>query len=77
MWLFAVFSVVGIGPREAGFDSWRRLSLQTFPEDLVVELGRNAVFAREVETAGFFRPVLRVMSGLQVGTASELDRIGV
>ena len=52
-------------------------SLHTFPEDLVVELGWNAVFAREVEAAGFLRPVLRVMSRLLVGTEGELPIKGL
>jgi hypothetical protein len=45
-----------------------RCSFQTFPQDLVVEVGGNAVFAREVEAAGFRSPVFGVMSRLQVGT---------
>src|SRR5882762_5166407 len=72
--LFPVFIlVVGIDFQEPGFGSWSSLSLQAFPEDLVVEIGRNAVFCREVEAAGFLRPVLRVMSWLQVGSGGELN----
>src|SRR5258708_27902245 len=52
-------------------------SLHTFREDLVVERGWNAVFAREVEAAGFLRPVLRVMSRLLVGTEGELPIKGL
>src|SRR5258708_1666589 len=50
---------------------------QPFPEDLVVEVGWNAVFSREVEAAGFLRPVSRVMSRLQVGTGGEFDLLWV
>src|ERR1700740_2644705 len=71
--LFPVVVLVGIDFREAGFDGWSRRSLQTFPEDLVVEFGWNAVFSREVEASGFRRPVLRVMSRLQLGTGGEHD----
>ena len=70
-------SLVGIGSREPGFDSWSSRSLEAFPKDFVIELGRNAVFSRKIEAAGFLRPVLRVMSGLQVGTGSELDLVRV
>src|ERR1700675_1724339 len=77
MWLFPVFVAVDIDSREPGFGSWSSRSLQTFPEDLVVEFGWNAVFSREVEVAGFLRPVLRVMSRLQVGTGSELDLLWI
>src|SRR5215469_12610969 len=77
MWLSAVFILVGLDPREAGFDSWRRLSLQPFPEDLVIKLCRDTVFTGEVESAGFLRPVLRVMGGLQLGTAGEHDFVRV
>ena len=77
MWLFPVFVAVDIDSREPGFGSWSSRSLQTFPEDLVVEFGRNAVFSREVEVAGLLRPVLRVMSRLQVGTGSELDLLWI
>src|SRR5258707_7925336 len=76
--LFPVFIlVVVIDFQESGFGSWSSLSLQTFPEDLVVEVGWNAVFCREVEAAGFRRPVLRVMSRLQVATGGELDLLWV
>jgi hypothetical protein len=47
-----------------GLGSGSSRSLQTFPKDLVVEFGRNAVFLGKVEAAGFLRPVLRVMSRL-------------
>src|SRR6266403_4466641 len=70
--LFPVFILVGIDSREPGFGSWSSRSLQTLPEDLVVEFGWNAVFCREVEAAGFLRPVLRIMSWLQDGTGSKL-----
>jgi len=71
--LFPVVVGIDCDFREAGFDGWSRCSFEPFPKDLVVELGRNAVFSREIKIAGFLRPVLRVMSGFQVGTSSELD----
>jgi hypothetical protein len=53
------------------FENWfwslEQAFLETFPKDLVVELGRDAVFSREVEAAGFLRPVLCVMSWFQIG----------
>src|SRR5882762_369127 len=70
--LFPVLIVVGFDHRESGFGSWSSRSLQTLPEDLVVELGWNAVFSREVEAAGFRRPVLGAMSWFQDGTGSEV-----
>src|ERR1700738_5017628 len=69
--LFPVFIFVGFDLREAGFGSWSSRSLQTFPKNLVVELGWNAVFSREVKAAGFLRPVLRIVRRLQLGTGSK------
>ncbi len=50
-----------------------RCPFQTLPQDLVVEVGGNAVFAGEVETAGSSSPVSGVVSRLQVGTFGEQD----
>src|SRR6516162_5247443 len=62
-------------------ETWCGQPEQAFPSDLpkgsVVELGRNPVFASPVEAAGFLRPVLRVMSRLQVWTRCELDLVWI
>ena len=74
--LFPFRVAVGIDFREARFGSGSGRALQAFPEDLVVELGWNAVLSREVEVAGFRRPILHVVSWLQVRTGPVID-VGV
>ena len=69
--LSPVFILVRCDFREACFGNWSRGSLDPFPEDLVIELGWDTIFTGEVEAAGFLRPVLRVMRGLQLGTGGE------
>src|SRR5579862_8765294 len=64
--------LVGGDLLEPAVRNGHRCFFQTLPQNLVVEVGGNAVFAREVEAAGFRSPVFGVMSRLQVGAFGEL-----
>jgi hypothetical protein len=69
--------IIGIGLGGVVCGNWNSRSLEAFPKDLVVEFGRNAVFSRKVESAGFLRPVFHVMSWLQVRTLGEYGCVWV